>query len=345
MRKSWRLTASATAWVILAAGMARGAETPAQQTPPAEKPVLLTTLPGIIVDTEKGEVRLEGKVCLRKGALELVVCSKGTREHESIVAVKARPSHVTFALALLGLEPGQPAHWTEAGAFSPPAGETLDITARFFTVSDEEKARVDKRIAAGAKPEDIRGRKTLLKEVPAWKLLRLTGSEVGVTRPIEWVYVGRPEKNMLVAADREGTVVCLSNFVEAVIDVPFESTAANADLLYEANPDVVPPVGTPVELVIRPTGRRVEPKKVDIQVVVKKGQPPMLDGRPMTLEQLKEAVNLMPASVQAASLKADPDETFGRVMQVKEVLENALMQVKLIVLEPAEPAQPLPAKE
>jgi hypothetical protein len=65
MRKSWRLTASATAWVILAAGAARGAETPAQQTPPAEKPVVLTTLPGIVVDTEKGEVRLEGKVCLR----------------------------------------------------------------------------------------------------------------------------------------------------------------------------------------------------------------------------------------------------------------------------------------
>ena len=339
MRKPWQLTATVLA--ILTAGMARGAKTPAEKAPPpAEKPVVLTTLPGIVVDTEKGEVRLEGKVCLREGALELVVCSEGTREHESIVAVKARPSHVTFALALLGLEPGQPAHWTEAGAFSPPAGETLEISARFFTVSDEEKARVDKRIAEGAKPENIEVRKTLLKEVPAWKLLRLTGSEVEVTRPIEWVYVGRPEKNMLVAADREGTVVCLSNFVEAVIDVPFESTAVNADLLYEANPDVVPPVGTPVELVIRPTGRRIEPKKVDIQVVVKKGQPPTLDGRPVTLEQLKEAVNTMPASVRAAALKADPQETFGRVMQVKEVLEDALMQVELIVLKAGTEVQP-----
>ena len=345
MHKSWRLAASATAWVILAAGMARGAETPAEKTPPPEKPVVLTTLPGIVVDTGKGEVRLEGKVCLQEGALELVVCSEGTREHESVVVVKARPSHVTFALALLGLEPGQPAHRTEAGAFSPPAGETLEITARFFTVSDEEKARVDKLIAEGAKPKDITVRKTLLKEVPAWKLLRLTGSEVEVARPIEWVYVGRPEKNMLVAADREGTVVCLSNFVEAVIDVPFESTAVNADLLYEANPDVVPPIGTPVELVIRPTGRRVEPKKVEIEVVVRKGEPPTLDGRPVTLEELRDAVNAMPAAIGAAALKADPDETFGRVMQVKEVLENALMQVKLIVLEPAAAGQPPPAKE
>ena len=347
MHKSWQLATSAVVLAILAAGAARGAETPAEKTPPAEKPVILTTLPGIVVDTEKGEVRLEGKVCLREGALELVVCSEGTREHESVVAVKARPSHVTFALALLGLEPGQPAHWTEAGAFSPPAGGTLDITARFFTVSDEEKARVDKLIAEGAKPEDIEVRKTLLKEVPAWKLLRLSGSEVEVTRPIEWVYVGRPEKNMLVAADREGTVVCLSNFVEAVIDVPFESTAANADLLYEANPNVVPPVGTPVELVLRPTGRRIEPKKVDIQVVVKKGQPPMLDGRPVTLEELRDAVNAMPASIRAAALKADPQETFGRVMQVKEVLEDALMQVRLLVLAPGQTGgdEPPPPKE
>jgi len=341
MRKPWQLAASAAVLAILAAGAARGAETPAEKAlPPAEKPILLTTLPGIVVDTEKGEVRLEGKVCLQKGALELVVCSEGTREHESVVVVKARPSHVTFALALLGLEPGQPAHRTEAGAFSPPAGETLEIIARFFTVSDEEKARVDKLLAEGAKPEDITVRKTLLKEVPAWKLLRLTGSEVEVTRPIEWVYIGRPEKNMLVAADREGTVACLSNFVEAVIDVPFESTAVNADLLYEANPDVVPPIGTPVELVIRPTGRRIEPKKVEIEVVVRKGQPPMLDGRPVTLEELKDAANRMPVSVRAAALKADPDETFGRVMQVKEVLENAMMQVELIVLPPAAAGQP-----
>lgn len=329
--------------MLLAAGA--GAETPAPQTPPAEKPIVLKTLPGIVVDTEKGEVRLEGKVCLREGALELVVCSEGTREHESIVAVKARPSHVTFALALLSLEPGQPAHRTEAGAFSPPAGATLDITARILTVSDEEKARVEKLIAEGAKPEDIRVRKTLLKEVPAWKLLRLSGSEAEVARPLEWVYVGRPEKNMLAAADREGTVVCLSNFVEAVIDVPFESTAVNADLLYEANPNVIPPVETPVELVLRPTGRRIEPKKVEIAVVVRKGEPPMLDGRPVTLEELKDAVNAMPASIRAAALKADPQETFGRVMQVKEVLENALMQVKLIVLEPAAAGQPPPAKE
>jgi biopolymer transport protein ExbD len=334
MRKSWQLVASAAVLAILTAGAARGAETP------TEKPVILTTLPGIVVDTEKGEVRLEGKVCLQEGALELVVCSEGTREYESIVVVKARPSHVTFALALLGLEPGQPAHWTEARAFSPPAGETLEITARFFTVSDEEKARVDKLIAEGAKPEKIQVRKTLLKEVPAYKLLRLSGSAVEVTRPIEWVYVGRPEKNMLVAADREGTVVCLSNFVEAVIDVPFESTAVNADLLYEANPNVVPPVGTPVELVIRPTGQRIESKKVEIAVVVRKGETPTLDGRPVTLEELKDAVNAMPASVRAAALKADPQETFGRVMQVKEVLEDALMQVELIVLKAGTEVQP-----
>jgi biopolymer transport protein ExbD len=73
----------------------------------------------------------------------------------------------------------------------------------------------------------------------------------------------------------------------------------------------------------------------------------MLDGRPVTLEELRDAVNAMPASIRAAALKADPQETFGRVMQVKEVLEDALMQVRLLVLAPGQTGgdEPPPPKE
>ncbi|HUX00288.1 MAG: YdjY domain-containing protein [Phycisphaerae bacterium] len=294
---------------------------PAADTPaPAEQPeaVVLKTLPGIVVDTQRREIILEGRVCLQKGALELVVCSQGTREHESIVVVKARPSHLAFALALVGVEPGRPGHMTEAGAFSPPAGQVLNITARFL------------------RTQTVDGREhTETVEVPVWKLLALTGRDAALEQPIEWVAVARPEEAALRAADREGTVLCLSNFPEAVIDVPFESTAVNANLVYEANPAVVPPVGTAVELVIRPTARRIEPKKVQVEVTLRKGRPAMLDGKEMSLAEIKDAVNAMPISVRAAALKADADETFGRVMQVKDLLENALMRVRLLVLEPS----------
>jgi len=281
--------------------------------PAGEVPVI-KTLPGIVVDTKAREVRLEGEVCLQRGGLELLACSPGTREHESVIVVKAKPSHIVFALALLGLAPGQPGYVTAAGSFSPPGGTVVDVAAR-WTV---------------AKPDG----KTETVEVPVWKLLKLGGSESGLERPVQWVYVGRPSEQALRAADQEGTVVCLSNFTEAVLDVPFESTSVNAELLYEANPAVVPPVKTPVELILRPTSERVEPLKVECEVVLRKGRPPVLDGKPLDMPALRDALYAMPADVRTAVLKAEADESVGRFMQVYDLLRDALMKVHPMVLEP-----------
>jgi len=48
-------------------------------------------------------------------ALGLVACTKGTKEHESIVAIKAKPVHIHAALLLLGAEPGSPATRQQLG--------------------------------------------------------------------------------------------------------------------------------------------------------------------------------------------------------------------------------------
>ena len=304
--------------VILAASASLAAEGPASPPAPAPDVAVIKTLPGIVVDLKAKEVRLEGTVCLQKGSLELLICSKATREHESIVVVEAKPSNVTFALALLGLGHGQPGYRTESGAFSPPAGAVVNILVRFS------------RQAADGKAETV--------EVPAWKLLRPSGSQSDLEQPIQWVYVGLAGKEDLAASDREGTVVCLSNFSEAVLDVPFASTSANADLLYEANPRIVPAAGTPVEVILRPTGQVVAPKKVEIVVVLRKGQPILLDGKRVTLDELRKLAGGMPATIQSAVLMADADEAFGRVMEVKAALEDALMRVRLRVAGPEKPA-------
>jgi biopolymer transport protein ExbD len=279
----------------------------------ADVPVI-KTLPGIVVDTKVREVRLEGEVCLQRGGLELLACSPGTREHESILVIKAKPSHIVFALALLGLSPGQPGYMTEGGSYSPPGGTVVDITVRF----------------SAAKPDG----KTEIVEVPAWKLLKPAGSESGLERPLQWVYVGRPSEAALRAADQEGTVICLSNFSEAVLDVPFESSSINADLLYEANPAVVPPVKTPVEIILRPTPERILPRKVECEVVLRKGQPPMLDGKAMDIAALKNALNAMPADVRTTVLRAEADESVGRFLEVYNLLRDAMMKVYPVLLAP-----------
>ncbi len=197
------------------------------------------------------------------------------------------------------------------GIYRPPAGELLDITAR-FTLPD--------------------GKVT---EMPAWKLLRQTGSESPLDRPINWVYVGVPAPAAPGAADAEGTIICLSNFLAAVIDVPFESTSANADLEYEIDPKAVPPVGTAAELIIRPTGKRTEPKQMVTEVVVRKGQPILLDGQPVDLEKFRQTVTRMPADIRLALLRVDAAETFGRALELYNILtDDALMTVQMSVLEP-----------
>ena len=66
-------------------------------------------LPGIEINVQARCVDVEATVCLREGTLELVACTKDSKEHESIVAIAARPMHVHAALLLLGAEPGNPA--------------------------------------------------------------------------------------------------------------------------------------------------------------------------------------------------------------------------------------------
>jgi len=61
------------------------------------------------MNIEERCVDVESSVCLRHGLLELIVCTKGTKEHESIIMIEAKPSHIHTALLLLGAVPGNPA--------------------------------------------------------------------------------------------------------------------------------------------------------------------------------------------------------------------------------------------
>jgi hypothetical protein len=53
-------------------------------------------------------------------------------------------------------------------------------------------------------------------------------------------------------ADMEGDLICVSNFPSAVLDVPIRSSDSNAALLFEAFTERIPPIGTPVTLILTP---------------------------------------------------------------------------------------------
>jgi hypothetical protein len=73
-------------------------------------------IPGLVINLEKRCVDVESSICLDQGFLELIACTKGTKEQESIVAIEARPMHVHAALLLIGVRAGNRPREARAGA-------------------------------------------------------------------------------------------------------------------------------------------------------------------------------------------------------------------------------------
>ena len=60
------------------------------------------------LDKEQKRVVAGGFICLEEGILEMFACPAGTKEHESIVAVKCSAEMIHVGLLAVGAEPGHP---------------------------------------------------------------------------------------------------------------------------------------------------------------------------------------------------------------------------------------------
>ena len=179
---------------------------------------------------------MKAKVVLREGPLEHLVCSKGTKEHEAILATDAIPSQIHAGLLLTGLKPGRPVQF--APRFLPPRGDKVAITVRW---------RID------GKDHSSDAKDWVMEEVKKTPLA------------VDWVFAGsqlyRDEttKKMRYAAD-DGDLITVANFASAILDLPLASSASDAERNYAANPKTVPPVGTEVFVVFAPRTLAPTPK-------------------------------------------------------------------------------------
>ena len=205
---------------------------------PAAPPVL-RPFDGIAVLPREPAVELEAWTCLERGWLEQVACSRNTREHESLVVIEARPSEIHAALLLAGFEPGTPGSWSyedEVLRFTPPTGDRVQILARYKEASGrevEEPIRTWIEDGAGARP---------FPDEP-WVFAGSTFAD-----NLEWM---GPGEHYL--ADYSGSIVGLVTFGDEVIG--FSRVLADQDAVqppqWQVRRDHVPPVGTPVTLIIR----------------------------------------------------------------------------------------------
>lgn len=87
----------------------------------------------VLLDAKGKRLLLKSEVVLREGLLELLVCLKQSKEHESLLSVETRAQIVHAGLLALGAKPGSPVRWIPE--FQAATGQQIDI---FFTWTDEE---------------------------------------------------------------------------------------------------------------------------------------------------------------------------------------------------------------
>ncbi len=182
--------------------------------------------PGVRIDWGERRVEVDARVVLRKGPLELLACTAGTKEHESILVVQASATHIFQAMGLIGLEAGHPSRFDEPSQkVLPPSGQPLSIQVRFR----------NKKVATTV-------------PVDRWLLNASTGEPV---ENLVWVFSGsRVFGDGRLGADSEGTVLCVVDFDTALMAVGAAHSADNEALWVVANPDLIPPMKTRCTLLI-----------------------------------------------------------------------------------------------
>lgn len=78
--------------------------------------------------------------------LEVIACAPNTREHETVVVTRVKPSHVHAALLAVGLKPGTPGSWTLKDGkvvATEPTGDRLSLRLVYTLGKDAAPIEAD----------------------------------------------------------------------------------------------------------------------------------------------------------------------------------------------------------
>lgn len=209
-----------------------GAEAPAPPRPaarPDRHPELkrLSRTEEVWIDKARKEVVVGGRIVLDRGPIEVFACVEKTKEHEAIVATRSTARLIHAALLAIGLEPGSPVSFDPE--YVPPKGPRVSVRLRWKDAAGKEhQARAQE-----------------------W----IRNAQTGKPLEADWVFAGSsfwrdPNDGVEYYQADGGDVICVSNFPTALLDLPLQSSQANADLLFEAFAGRVPPRDTEVDLIL-----------------------------------------------------------------------------------------------
>jgi hypothetical protein len=181
------------------------------------------------VDPKEGAVIVDGLVSLREGMLEMFACTRNTKEHEAIVSVNTKAYLVHAGLMAIGAEPGHPVQFVPD--YKPPTGTEIEVLVQWL---DEEGN------------EETTRAQDWIKDITTGKAMAYT-----------WVFGGSrfwtdPETGKKYYQAEGGDFICVSNFGTAMMDIPIQSSTDNEQLGFQTFTDRIPPLGTPVRLILKP---------------------------------------------------------------------------------------------
>jgi len=202
--------------------------------PPATAPQEVTDdRPPITIDPEAGTLDLAATMVeLAPEWLELIATTQGGREHEAIVTVAIKPSHLHLALVTLGLEPGHPMRHKQIDGQTttePPAGPALQLSFVYQAQGRTHETPVE-----------------------SWVIDRATGEPLPAGR---WLFTGSMFKEWqgreYYMADGAGNLASLVNFGDDLIVYQTDKTQDTDFQELQLNPDIPLPYGAKLTLRIR----------------------------------------------------------------------------------------------
>ena len=128
-----KLTLPIAVLILFWANQSNSAEPVQPESTVVKEPVALNPQKTVYIDLEDQKLILETEVVFRAGLLEMLVCLKQTKEHESILSLDAKAMTVHAGLLAIGAKPGGPVKFVPE--FQPPQGQEIEI---WMTWRDEQ---------------------------------------------------------------------------------------------------------------------------------------------------------------------------------------------------------------
>ena len=155
-------------------------------------------------------VALACEVCLREGPLELFLCKKGTKEHESIVRIDADAKFIHLALKTAGAESGTPTQFvdpkTEEAKWKAATGSKVRVLVHY-----------------------TKGGKTFTHPAQEW----IWDAKKKAALPFGWVFAGSivikdPDNGREYYGANSGDIISISNFPYSLLEIPAEISKDDA---------------------------------------------------------------------------------------------------------------------